>query len=47
MQADDTDFSYPGKGATIEPNHEPVRYGEFLKKKVSGNNFDTGKGKYG
>lgn len=45
IQAEDIDFSHPGKGSTAKPNHEPVRYGEFLKNKV-GNNFDTGKGKY-
>jgi hypothetical protein len=33
----------PGR-EIVKPNYEPVRYGEFLKKKV-GSNFDTGKGK--
>lgn len=45
MQADVPNFLHPGMGTTAKPNYEPVRYGEFLKKKV-GNNFDTGKGRY-
>ena len=45
MQAEDTNFLHPGQGSLTKRNHEPVRYGEFLRKKV-GNNFDTGKGRY-
>ena len=45
MQAEDTNFLHPGEGNLIKKNYEPVRYGEFLKKKV-GNNFDAEKGRY-
>jgi len=44
MQAEDSNFLHPDEG-TVKPNYEPVRYGDFLKKKV-GSNFDTGKGRY-
>ena len=42
MQAVDSDPLHPG---VVKRIYEPVRYGEFLKKKV-GSNFDTGKGRY-
>ena len=42
MQAEDSNPLHPG---VFKQNYEPVRYGEFLKKKV-GSNFDTGKGRY-
>lgn len=45
MQAVGSNSLRPGEGTTVKPNYEPVRYGEFLKKKV-GSNFDTGKGRY-
>jgi len=45
MQAEDTNFLHPGKENEVKRSHEPVQYGEFLKKKV-GNNFDIGKGRY-
>ena len=45
MQAQDTNFLHPSKENEIKPTYEPVRYGDFLWKKV-GNNFDIGKGKY-
>ena len=45
IQAEDPKSLHPGEGTTAKPKYEPVRYGEFLKKKV-GNNFDLGKGKY-
>jgi len=45
MQTEDPNSLHPSEGTTVKRDYEPVRYGEFLKKKV-GNNFDTGKGRY-
>ena len=45
MQAENPDPSLPGQAKMAEKKYEPVRYGEFLTRKV-GSNFATGKGKY-
>ena len=45
MQAEDSNFLHPHERRIVKPEYEPIRYGEFLTKKV-GNNFALGKGKY-
>ena len=44
LQTQDTNFLHPGEDKT-KPSYQPVRYGDFLKKKV-GNNFDIEKDRY-
>jgi len=36
MQAEDTNFLRPREKKIVEPNYEPIRYGEFLSRKVEG-----------
>ena len=45
MQAEDSNFLKPSERKAVKSSYEPIRYGEFLKRKV-GNNFSIGKGKY-
>jgi len=45
MQAGDSNFLHPSKRPPVQPNYEPIRYGDFLTRKVAGN-FVLGKGKY-
>ena len=45
IQAEDTNFLHPSERLTAHPNYEPIRYQDFLTKKVA-NNFVLGKGKY-
>jgi hypothetical protein len=44
MQAEDTNFLRPREKKIIEPNYEPIRYGELLTRK-NGGDFTLGDGK--